>query len=111
MTANNVMDVVSYIYAHPELGLIDTLAEAGKSGTLKYRVSLRHPPLAGQVKGKTGTLFSTYNIAGIIETKSKTPLLFVQMVTGYYYPEHHKHAKKEIRRFENKFYMDLFENK
>jgi D-alanyl-D-alanine carboxypeptidase/D-alanyl-D-alanine-endopeptidase (penicillin-binding protein 4) len=110
ISAKQLMAVVRYIFTHPELGLIQAMPTSGKTGTMKYRPSVRKPPLAGRVVAKTGTLFGTYNLAGQIETQSGAPLFFVQLVTGYYHPPHRKYAKKEIRRFEYKLYSHLYQN-
>jgi D-alanyl-D-alanine carboxypeptidase/D-alanyl-D-alanine-endopeptidase (penicillin-binding protein 4) len=111
MTASQIMAVLQYVYAHPELKLIDAMAEAGKSGTLRYRYSLRGDTFKGRVKGKTGTLYGTYNIAGIMTAASGRPLLFVQMVTNYHHPDYHQHEKREIRNFEKKFYQSIYSMK
>ncbi len=111
VTASQIMDVFQYIYAHPELKLMEAMAEAGKSGTLRYRYSLRGDTFKGKVKGKTGTLYGTYNLAGVMSTASGSPLLFVQMVTNYHHPDYHRHDKREIRNFEKKFYQSLYSMK
>ncbi|MTI64821.1 D-alanyl-D-alanine carboxypeptidase/D-alanyl-D-alanine-endopeptidase [Methylophaga sp.] len=111
MTATQIMAVMQYIYAHPELKLMDAMAEAGKSGTLRYRYSLRGDTFKGRVRGKTGTLYGTYNIAGMMSTASGSALLFVQMVTNYHHPDYHRHEKREIRNFEKKFYQSLYSMK
>lgn len=108
ITATQMMAVLQYIYDHPELKLIEAMAESGKSGTLRYRYSLRGDDLKGKVKGKTGSLYGTFNIGGIMATKTGRPLLFVQMVTNYHHPDYHRHEKREIRAFERKFYQSLF---
>jgi D-alanyl-D-alanine carboxypeptidase/D-alanyl-D-alanine-endopeptidase (penicillin-binding protein 4) len=59
------------------------------------------------VRGKTGTLYGTYNIAGIMSTAAGKPLLFVQMVTNYHHPDYHRHEKREIRAFERQFYKAI----
>lgn len=111
MSASQIMSVLQYIYAHPELKLWEAMAEAGKSGTLRYRYSLRGDTFKGKVKGKTGTLYGTFNIAGMMTTATGTPLLFVQMVTNYHHPDYHRHEKREIRNFEKKFYQSLYSMK
>ncbi|GAB4294147.1 MAG: serine-type D-Ala-D-Ala carboxypeptidase [Methylophaga sp.] len=111
MTATQIMAVLQYIYAHPELNLLEAMAESGKSGTLRYRHSLRAKSFKGKIKGKTGTLYGTYNIAGVMTTASGRPLLFVQMVTNYHHPDYHRHEKREIRAFEKKFYQSLYSMK
>ncbi|WP_438969832.1 D-alanyl-D-alanine carboxypeptidase/D-alanyl-D-alanine endopeptidase [Methylophaga sp.] len=107
LTAEHIMQIVQFIYTHPELNLIDTFSESDKSGTLRYRYSLRTEELKRRVRGKTGSLYGTYNIAGILETKSGKDVLFVQFVTNYHHPDFHRHEKREIRRFERKLYQSL----
>ena len=109
MSAAQIMAVVQYVFSHPDLKLVQALAVSGISGTLRYRYSLRGDNLKGRVMGKTGSLFGTFNIAGILMTKTGKPLLFVQLVTNYHHPEFHRHEKNEIRAFEKKFYQSLYE--
>lgn len=111
ISAEQIMAVLQYIYSHPGLGLIKAMAESGKSGTLHYRPSLRSEALRGKIHGKTGTLYGTFNIAGILTTQSGHKLLFVQMVTNYHHPEYHRHEKREIRAFERKLYQTLYSMK
>ncbi len=59
-----------------------TLAVAGESGTLRYRSTLRNPPLRGNVRAKSGTLNGTSNLAGYITGASGQRYLFVLMVSG-----------------------------
>jgi D-alanyl-D-alanine carboxypeptidase/D-alanyl-D-alanine-endopeptidase (penicillin-binding protein 4) len=108
MTSEHIMQILQYIYSHPELKLIDSMAESGKSGTLRYRYSLRTEELKGRVLGKTGSLYGTFNIAGILKTYSGRDLLFVQQVTNYHHPDFHRHEKREIRNFERNLYKSLY---
>lgn len=108
MTAQHIMQILQYIYSHTELNLVDAMAQSGTSGTLRYRYSLRTDELKGRVKGKTGSLYGTYNIAGILKTHTGKDVLFVQLVTNYHHPDYHKHHKREIRRFERKLYQSLY---
>jgi len=108
MTSKHIMQIVDYIYKHPELKLMDTLAESGKSGTLRYRYSLRTDELKGRVFGKTGSLYGTFNIAGILKTYSGRDVMFVQLVTNYHHPDYHRHEKREIRNFERNLYQSLY---
>lgn len=110
MTTHQIMQILQYIYRHPELNLMAAMAESGKSGTLRYRYSLRTDELKNRVKGKTGSLFGTYNIAGVLTAKTGKDLLFVQFVTNYHHPDYHRHEKREIRRFERKLYQSLYSN-
>jgi D-alanyl-D-alanine carboxypeptidase/D-alanyl-D-alanine-endopeptidase (penicillin-binding protein 4) len=108
MSAKQIMDVVHYTYSHPELKLMQAMAVSGVSGTLRYRYSMQGDALKGRVMGKTGTLYGTYNIAGVMNSQSGRPLLFVQLVTSYHHPDYHRHEKREIRAFERKLYQSLY---
>ena len=110
MTTHHIMQIMQYIYSHPELNLMAAMAVSGKSGTLRYRYSLRTDELRNNVKGKTGSLFGTFNIAGVLTAKTGKDLLFVQLVTNYHHPDFHRHEKREIRRFERKLYQSLYSN-
>ena len=114
LTATQMMEVVTYLYQHDrELGLLATLPLSGQSGTLRYRQSIRHQPLDGQIAAKSGSLFGTYNLAGIMTAKSGKQLLFVQYVTNYHPPEPAEDAPKidpPITRFERALYRGLYEN-
>lgn len=108
MSATQLMAVMHYIYSHPELKLMQAMAVSGVSGTLRYRYSMQGDALKGRVMGKTGTLYGTYNIAGVLNSQSGRPLLFVQLVTSYHHPDYHRHEKREIRNFERKLYQSLY---
>ena len=112
LTANDLMKVVTYIYRHPQLGLMNDLPVSGKSGTLQYRRSLRDVPLKGKIIAKSGSLFGTYNLAGVIKTHNGKPLLFVQLVTNYY-PHMHDGEKavlSPIYQFEKQLYTSLYKS-
>jgi len=114
LTASQMMKVVTYLYQHnKELGLLDTLPVSGQSGTLRYRQSIRHRPLQGNITAKSGSLFGTYNLAGIITTKSGKELLFVQFVTNYHPKEPTEEAPKvapPIERFERELYRAMYDS-
>ena len=84
---------------------------AGLSGTLKNRFTPKKHRLTGKIQAKTGYIFSTYNLAGIIQTESGKPLLFIQLITDYL-PQSSSMSKQEqmaaLRSFENAFYTRLF---
>lgn len=110
LTAQDMMKVVNYIYKHSHLGLMKALPVSGQSGTLQYRRSIRNPPLKGHITAKSGSLFGTYNLAGVIKTKTGKPLLFVQFITNYY-PEMSKTKKAAlppIYQFEQQWYQSLY---
>ncbi|PSW42833.1 serine-type D-Ala-D-Ala carboxypeptidase [Photobacterium leiognathi] len=112
LTASDLMKVVTYIYRHPQLGLMNDLPVSGKSGTLQYRRSIRDVPLKGKIIAKSGSLFGTYNLAGVMNTQNGKPLLFVQLVTNYY-PHMHdgeKAALPPIYQFEKQLYNSLYKS-
>ncbi|MGF1757850.1 serine-type D-Ala-D-Ala carboxypeptidase [Photobacterium sagamiensis] len=114
LTATQMMEVVTYLYQHDkQLGLLTTLPVSGQSGTLRYRQSIRHQPLKGNIAAKSGSLYGTYNLAGIMTTKSGKKLLFVQMVANYHPEEKAEDAPKTappIEAFERELYRALYES-
>ncbi|RXJ73804.1 serine-type D-Ala-D-Ala carboxypeptidase [Veronia nyctiphanis] len=113
MTAEQLIAVLSYIYRHPELGILDMLPVAGIDGTLRYRQSVRKYPIKGKLRAKTGTLFGSYNLAGLIETESGKPLLVAQLVANYHLPESEKPTPRgasPISQFEYALYHALFKS-
>lgn len=112
LNTHDLMEVLTYIYHHPKLGLITDLPVAGKSGTLQYRKSVQNAPLKDHIIAKTGSLFGTYNLAGIIKTKSGEPLLFVQLVTNYFPTDAELKATQlpPINQFEKQYYTSLYNN-
>lgn len=59
-----------------------SLAVAGESGTLRYRRSLRNSVLLNNLRGKSGTINATTNLAGYLTAASGREYLFVVMVSG-----------------------------
>lgn len=112
--ASDMMKVVTYIYQHnASLNLLADLPVSGQTGTLRYRQSIRHQPLQNQLVAKSGSLYGTFNLAGVMTTKSGKPLLFVQFVTNYLPPEKQEDAPAvtpEIFSFERQLYTDLYES-
>lgn len=113
LTASQMMEVVTYLYLHDkQLNLLTTLPISGQSGTLRYRQSIRHQPLQGSITAKSGSLFGTFNLAGVIKAKSGQELLFVQFVTNYHPQEPAEDAPKidpPITQFERALYRALYE--
>lgn len=111
LSANLMMDVLTYIYRHDkQLQLLQTLPVSGRSGTLKYRQSLRQKPLAGQIAAKSGSLFGTHNLAGVFTTRSGKQLLFVQLITNYHPPEKAPSGiAPPIEQFERQLYRSLYQ--
>lgn len=87
MTAAQLMEVITFLHTHPYLGLIEMLPISGVDGTLQYRPSVRYEPLKAAIKAKTGSLFGSYNLAGILKNKKGRDLLVVQFVTNYHIPD------------------------
>ncbi len=114
LSAKQMMQVLEYLYTHDsQLNLVSMLPVSGLSGTLQYRDSVKGDALAGRIRAKTGMIYSTHNMAGIIETKAGKPLLFVQMVTDYL-PDNEREKpfeRKETRinSFEKAVYTDLIQ--
>ncbi|MCL9773354.1 serine-type D-Ala-D-Ala carboxypeptidase [Vibrio methylphosphonaticus] len=86
VTAMQMADVLRYIYHHDaDLNLITLLPISGNNGTLKYRQSMRKPPIKGALSAKSGSLFGTYNMMGYgLNSQGKVETMFVQLVTDYH---------------------------
>ncbi|WP_188009079.1 serine-type D-Ala-D-Ala carboxypeptidase [Grimontia hollisae] len=110
MTASQLMDVLQYVYAHPQLGLLAMLPVSGVDGTLKYRASVRHAPLKQRLIAKTGSLYGSYNLAGVLKNDLGKDLLVVQLVTNYHIPETEDrpdNVASPITQFERELYQAL----
>lgn len=70
------------MYNHPTLNkiLIDSMAIAGETGTLKKRFLSGN--LKGKIHAKTGCLNNVYNLAGFMTTKNNEDLIFVIMINN-----------------------------
>ncbi|PSW19048.1 serine-type D-Ala-D-Ala carboxypeptidase [Photobacterium sanctipauli] len=114
ITAAKMAEVITYIHQQDEqLELLNTMPISGQSGTLRYRQSLRQPPLKGAIAAKSGSLYGTYNLAGQLTAKSGKTLLFVQMVTNYHPPERDENAPAvatPIEAFERQLYRQLYDS-
>lgn len=111
VTVDDMNQVLEYIWRNEEqLQFISLLPKAGKSGTLKYRRSMRKAPIVGQLQAKSGSLYGSYNMAGyVLNNSGKPKATFVQFVTDYY-PEKKEDANNTlppIFQFEKAFYNDL----
>lgn len=110
ITATQMMDVLKYLYAHPELGILDMLPISGVDGTLQYRTSVRYPPLKHSLQAKTGSVFGSYNIAGVLRGNQNEDLLVVQFVSNYHIPEDKEPKDNNlapITLFEKNFFQAL----
>lgn len=110
ITANDLYQVVGYIYRHNNtLKILPDLPISGVDGTLHYRRSVQNPPLMGNLVAKTGTLYGTYNIAGLLTTHTGKKLIVVELVTNY--PETPNNGASQIpslMRFEKSYYTALY---
>lgn len=113
LTASHILQVITYIYQYDnEIKLMAALPVSGQSGTLRYRQSIRHKPLKGRIAAKSGSLYGTYNLAGIMTTKSGKPLLFVQMLTNYHPEQKADDAKSTppaVEQFERELYSQMYQ--
>lgn len=107
----SMRQVLRYLWQHDQqLGLINLLPVAGESGTLKYRRSMRSDEVKGKIKGKSGSLYGTYNMVGFgLDDKGKPETLFIQYVTDYFPPEPQTDVPVEapITQFESGFYQEV----
>ncbi|MFD2179873.1 serine-type D-Ala-D-Ala carboxypeptidase [Veronia pacifica] len=113
MTAKQLTEVLTFIYRNPQLGILKMLPVAGVDGTLRYRQSVRKSPIKGRLRAKTGTLFGSYNLAGLMETVNGKPLLVAQLVANYHVPESESNAPRgpsPISQFEYALYNALFKS-
>ncbi|PFG55412.1 D-alanyl-D-alanine carboxypeptidase/D-alanyl-D-alanine-endopeptidase (penicillin-binding protein 4) [Vibrio sp. ES.051] len=111
ISATKMADILRYIWQHEhELQLIAIMPKSGESGTLKYRPSMRKPPIKGQLVAKSGSLYGTYNMAGYgLDKKGQPNTVFVQFVSDYF-PEKRDNNKPviaPITHFEQLFYSDI----
>ena len=106
MTVNHLALLIRYIYENDaELGLMSTFPVSGKSGTLKWRSSVSNKLLKGRLQAKTGSVFGTKNLAGVLQTAKGNELVVAQIVTNYFRGGRGK--KSALRKFERKLYSTL----
>ncbi|WP_227986310.1 serine-type D-Ala-D-Ala carboxypeptidase [Salinivibrio sp. VYel1] len=109
LSARQLAQVMHYITTHPALGMVQMLPTAGVDGTLKYRQSIRHAPIKGRLKAKSGSLYGSFNLAGFLEDDSGNQHIVVQLVS-HYHPEEDaqpENVPSPITQFEREFYMAL----
>lgn len=108
---DTMRQVLLYLWQHnAEHGVLDMLPVAGQSGTLKYRRSMRSKTVRGHIRGKSGSLYGTYNMIGFaLDARGKPDTLFIQYVTDYFPPERDGSIAQEapITRFEQQFYRQV----
>ncbi|SIN72425.1 D-alanyl-D-alanine carboxypeptidase/D-alanyl-D-alanine-endopeptidase [Salinivibrio sp. ES.052] len=109
LSARQLSQVVHYILTHPELGLAAMLPTSGIDGTLKYRQSVRHAPIKGRLKAKSGSLYGSFNLAGVIEDDAKQTHIVIQLIS-HYHPDKDAlpdNVPAPITQFEREFYLAL----
>ncbi|WP_325894005.1 serine-type D-Ala-D-Ala carboxypeptidase [Grimontia sp. NTOU-MAR1] len=110
MTASQLMNVMHYVYENPSLGVLPMLPVSGVDGTLKYRSSVRHAPLKQRLSAKTGSLYGSYNLAGVLKNEQGKDILVVQLVTNYHIPksdDRPANVASPITQFERELYQAL----
>ena len=109
ISARQLTEVIRYIGLNDkELGLLALFPVAGESGTLLYHRGFTKPPLKGKLTSKSGTLYGTKNLAGILTTAKGDRLLVTQFVTNYF-PTKADGGKKTIEQFERRLYGRLYQ--
>ncbi|MBU0500156.1 MAG: D-alanyl-D-alanine carboxypeptidase/D-alanyl-D-alanine-endopeptidase [Gammaproteobacteria bacterium] len=109
VSARQLTEVIRYIGLNDkDLQLLALFPVSGVSGTLTYHRGLTKPPLKGKLVAKTGTLFGTKNLAGILTTAKGNRLLVTQFVTNYF-PSKADGSKKSIVQFEQRLYEGLYQ--
>ncbi|WP_284198809.1 D-alanyl-D-alanine carboxypeptidase/D-alanyl-D-alanine endopeptidase, partial [Shewanella decolorationis] len=82
LSAKQLADVLALIYQDARFhSLIDSLPEAGVSGTLQYRLGYTKPPLKHLVFAKTGSMQGVANLAGFMRLAQRD-ILFVVLENG-----------------------------
>ncbi len=109
ITVNQLMALLKWLHQQDKTFLRTLLPTSGIDGTLKYRRGLQTPLLKGKVQAKTGSLFGTYNLAGVVNTTQKNELLVVQFVTNYHLMSTTLQQKnpRPITQFERALYTHL----
>ncbi|MCL1121020.1 D-alanyl-D-alanine carboxypeptidase/D-alanyl-D-alanine-endopeptidase [Shewanella seohaensis] len=93
LSAKQLADVLALIYQDARFHtLIDSLPEAGVSGTLQYRLGYTKPPLKHLVFAKTGSMQGVANLAGFMRLAQQRDILFVVLENGIS-PETQKQRK------------------
>jgi D-alanyl-D-alanine carboxypeptidase/D-alanyl-D-alanine-endopeptidase (penicillin-binding protein 4) len=111
LTPKVMLEVMRYVQNHDsELGLLELLPVAGINGTLKYRPSMRNAPILGQLIGKSGSLFGSYNMVGYsLDKQGKIKHTFVQFISDYHPHPSQQAVEPAITQFERAFYSSLVE--
>lgn len=111
MTAGQLAQIMQWIYKNKRQELLAILPTSGIDGTLKLRPSLRNAPIKGRLQAKSGAIFGTYNLVGVLQ-RADTDLIVVQLVSHYYDPDADKvqeKAQQPIFAFERALYQSLLQ--
>lgn len=83
LNAKQLADVLRLIHQDARFqGLIASLPQAGKTGTLKYRRGYTTAPLKERIFAKTGSMQGVANLAGFIRLPDQQDILFVVLENG-----------------------------
>lgn len=83
LNAKQLAAILTLIYHDPRFQfLMDSLPQAGVSGTLKYRTGYTQSPLKHHIFAKTGSMQGVANLAGFIRRHQQHDLLFVVLENG-----------------------------
>ena len=110
ITGAQLIEILSFFYTKKGEHLVSMLPVSGMDGTLKYRHSVRYPPLKESLKAKTGSLFGSHNLAGIFTNEKGHNLLVVQLVSNYHpldTGEEIDPSQTPITRFEKALFQAL----
>lgn len=85
-SADALAALLTYAWIDPALGdlFIESLPEAGRSGTLANR--MKGTPAEGRVRAKTGTLSHIRALSGYIQTLEGEPLVFSVIINNFRLP-------------------------
>lgn len=108
LSARHLTEVVRYMGQNDkDLQLMAMMPVSGESGTLTYHGSVSKPPLKGKLAAKTGTLYGTKNLSGILTTAKGTRLLVTQIITDYF-PKKSDQGKS-VDLFEKRLFNSLYQ--
>ncbi|MGL5335243.1 MAG: D-alanyl-D-alanine carboxypeptidase/D-alanyl-D-alanine endopeptidase, partial [Enterovibrio sp.] len=113
MTAGQLAQIMQWIYKNKRQELLAILPVSGIDGTLKFRPSLRNAPIKGKLQAKSGAIFGSYNLVGVLQ-RADRDLIVVQLVSHYHYPDEDKvqdKAQQPIFAFERALYQSLLQQK
>jgi D-alanyl-D-alanine carboxypeptidase/D-alanyl-D-alanine-endopeptidase (penicillin-binding protein 4) len=96
-TPNATLALLQFMSHHAEAeAYLNALPIAGVDGTLRNR--LKHPPAAGNVRAKTGTLRWANSLSGHVKTAAGERLIFSLMLNRYVAPDPDHSGRAELDR-------------